>query len=119
MRTFIGLFVVAHGLVTVAIWAMGAQTVPEGNLQPPDPTHSWLLGDARTLSMVFGVAVGIALVVAGIGFLLAQSWWPALAVAAGIGSLLLFAVFFTPWWLAGIAISSTLIVGALRAVPVA
>jgi hypothetical protein len=59
--------------------------------------------------------VGLALAAAGIGFLTDQSWWPLTTVAAGAASLVLFAVFFTPWWTAGIAISTALIIGAMRA----
>ena len=114
-RTLIGLFLVAHGLVTVAMWGPRYSTVPEGRIQPPDPAHSWIFGDVRMVSLVFGVTVGLALAVAGIGFLTNQTWWPLVAAGAGAASLLLFGVFFTPWWGAGIAISTALIVGALRA----
>jgi hypothetical protein len=118
MRTVLGLFLVAHGLVTIAIWSPRYPAVPEGQVQPPDPAHSWLFGDVRMFSLIFGVVVGLALAAAGIGFLTHQTWWPPLAVGAGVASLLLFAVFFTPWWLAGIAISGGLIIGAPRAGPV-
>lgn len=118
MRTLVGLFVVAHGLVTAGIWAAALPAAPEGQLQPPNPAHSWLLGDVRLLSLIFGVVAGIALVVAGVGFLTEQTWWPVAAVAAGTASLLLFALFFTPWWSAGVAISAALVMGALRATSV-
>lgn len=114
MRTLIGLFIVAHGLVTALIWGSPKAAVDEGQWQPPDPSHSWLLGDVRTLSVILGIAVGVALAISGFGFLTHQPWWPALAVAAGASSLVLFALFFTPWWLAGIAISSALIIGVGR-----
>jgi len=114
-RTTLGLFLVAHGLVTIAIWAPKYQAVPEGQVQPPDPAHSWIFGDVRTFSLICGVAVGFALAIAGVGFLTDQSWWPSAAIGAGVGSLLLFGVFFTPWWAVGIAISAGLVFGALRA----
>jgi hypothetical protein len=114
-RFLLGAFLVPHGLVTMAIWGPSYPTVPEGQLQPPNPAHSWIFGDVRLLSLIFGVAIGIALAVAGVGFLTHQSWWPPVAAGAGITSLLLFAVFFTPWWLAGIAISAALVIGAFRA----
>jgi hypothetical protein len=118
MRALMGLFLVAHGFLTAGIWAAPRTTVSEGQWQPPDPAHSWLLGDVRGLSVVLGIVVGIALVAAGVGFLTHQLWWPPVAIAAAASSLVLFATFFTPWWLAGIAISAALMVGALRAHPV-
>jgi hypothetical protein len=114
-HTILGLFLVAHGLVTVAIWGPRYPAAPEGQLQPPDPAHSWIFGDVRTSSLIFGVLVGLALALAGFGFLTDQTWWPPVAMGAGIASLVLFGVFFTPWWSAGIAISAGLVFGALRA----
>lgn len=70
------------------------------------------------MSVALGLVVGIALVAAGFGFLTHQAWWPPVAIGAAASSLLLFAMFFTPWWLAGIAISAAFIVGALRANPI-
>jgi len=114
-RTLVGLFLIAHGFVTLAMWVPEYAAVPEGQVQPPNPSHSWVFGDARRLSVVLGVLVGLALAAAGVAFLTDQGWWPQLAIASGGASLVLFGVFFTPWWLAGIAISTALIVGALRA----
>jgi hypothetical protein len=91
--------------------------VPEGQLQPPNPAHSWILGDVRTFSMIFGLVAGIALALAGIAFLTHQTWWPVAAIAAGLASLVPFAVFFTPWWTVGIAISTGLVIAAFRATP--
>lgn len=117
MRTLLGLFLVAHGLVTALIWAAPKPVVPDGQVQPPDPSHSWLLGDVRTTAVFFGLIIGAGLAIAGLAFLTHQAWWPPAAIVAGVGSLVLFAVFFTPWWLAGIAISAALVIGALRAAP--
>jgi hypothetical protein len=117
-RTLIGLFLVAHGLVTIAIWGPRYPAVPEGQLQPPDAAHSWIFGDVRLPSLIIGVAVGVALAIAGFGFLTHQAWWPPVAIGAGVASLLLFAAFFTPWWLAGIAISTAFVIAAFRSAPV-
>jgi hypothetical protein len=114
-RTLVGLFLVAHGLVTVAMWGPRYPAVPEGQVQPPNPAHSWIFGDVRMLSLILGVAVGLALAVAGVGFLTHQGWWPPVAIGAGAASLLLFGIFFTPWWVVGMATSAGLIVAALRA----
>jgi hypothetical protein len=114
-QTLVGLFFVAHGIVTVAIWGPNYRAVPEGQLQPPNPAHSWLLGDARSLSMILGIAVGLALIAAGIGFVTDQPWWPGVGVTAAAASLVLFAAFFTPWWTVGIGISLALLLTALQA----
>lgn len=37
-----------------------------------------------------------------------------MGVTGGAVSLVLFGLFFTPWWLAGIAISVALVIGALQ-----
>lgn len=116
-RSFLGVLLVAHGLVTVAIWGAPSPAAVEGPVRPPDPAHSWLLGDVRSLSVVLGVLVGLALAVAGVGFLTDQGWWPSLAIGAGAASLVLFGIFFTPWWVVGIAISIVVLVAGLRAGP--
>jgi hypothetical protein len=114
MRTLVGLLLIAHGIVTALIWGAPKLSVPEGQVRPPDPSHSWLFGDIRVASVTLGLIVGAALAVAGFGFLTHQTWWVPAAVGAGVTSLLFFAIFFTPWWAAGIAISAALVIGALR-----
>jgi hypothetical protein len=114
-HALVGLLFVAHGLVTVAIWGPKYPALAEGQLQPPNPAHSWLLGDERFLSMILGIAVGLALIAAGVGFLTDQPWWPAVGVTAAAASLVLFAVFFTPWWIIGIGVSVALLFAGLHA----
>jgi hypothetical protein len=59
LRVLLGLFVVAHGLVTLGIW-----TAPVTEKAPFNPSHSWLLGDARTLAITLAVVAAITFVVA-------------------------------------------------------
>lgn len=113
LRNLLGAFIVAHGLVTIAIWSPNPHTVQPA--PPMDTSHSWLFGDARTVALALAVSAGPLIVIAGIAFLAHAGWWPQAALASGALSLLLFGLFFTPWWLVGIAISSALVVGALRA----
>lgn len=111
-RILLGGFVVAHGLVTIAIWSPSPKT---GEPAPPmDTSHSWLLGDARSVGLMLAIAAGLAIAVTGIAFLAHLSWWPVAGIVGGGLSLLLFVLFFTPWWLAGIAISAGLVVAAAR-----
>jgi hypothetical protein len=49
----LGVLVIAHGLVTTAIWVL-----PAGKDAPFDASHSWLLGDVRAVSVALGVFVG-------------------------------------------------------------
>jgi len=112
-RTLLGWFVVAHGVLTILIWSPNPRTANAS--APMDTSHSWLLGDARTVSLVLAVVAGIIMTAAGVGFLAHQAWWPIAGVVGGVLSLVLFGLFFTPWWAAGIAISAVLVVAAIRA----
>lgn len=113
LRNLIGAFVVAHGLVTIAIWSPNPQTVKPA--PPMDTSRSWLLGNSRAIALALAITAGLLVAVAGIAFLAQADWWPFAAVISGGVSLLLFGLFFTPWWVAGIAISGGLIIAALRA----
>ncbi len=112
-RTVLGWFVVAHGLLTILIWAPN----PWGSTAdaPMDTSHSWVLGEARTISLVLAAVAGVVMAAAGIGFLTHQAWWATTGIVGGALSLVLFGLFFTPWWAAAIVISGTLVVAAARA----
>jgi len=54
---FVG-FLIAHGLVHLAIWLM-----PKPEQKAPfDPGHSWLLGDQKTVAVVLAVTAAALLV---------------------------------------------------------
>jgi hypothetical protein len=109
-RAAFGVLLVAHGLVTILIWS------PSPSVEAPMSTsRSWLLGDARLVSLVLALIAGLLIAASGVGLLSHQDWWSLLGLAGGVTSLGLFALFFTPWWLVAIAISSALVVAALRA----
>jgi hypothetical protein len=111
-RTAFGVLVVAHGLLTVGIWTPNPRTLTGD--APMDTSHSWLLGDARTVSLVLAVIAGFVVSAAGLGILAHQEWWTAAGLLGGVLSLVRFGLFFTPWWAAAIAISAALIVVAIR-----
>jgi hypothetical protein len=113
LRTLLGWFVVAHGLLTIVIWSPNPQTA--ATEAPMDTSHSWLLGDARAISLTLAIIAGVVIASAGVGFLTHQAWWPTAGLVGGAMSLVLFGLFFTPWWAAGIAISVALVVAAGRA----
>jgi hypothetical protein len=108
VRWLFGGFLVAHGLIHIAIWTLPK---PTDQKAPFDPNRSWLLGDVRGLSKALAITVAALYVVAGVGVFLETSWWQALTVAISAISLALMVLTFNPWLLAGIAIDATLIVG--------
>jgi hypothetical protein len=110
IRALLGLFVIAHGLITFGIWA-----APVTEQAPFNPNHSWLLGDTRTLALALAVLAAIAFVVTGGGFLAQQDWWAAAAVAAGAVAVVLMALYFNPWLSAGILISATILYAGAQA----
>lgn len=107
----LGLFVVAHGLVTAAIWA-----IPAGENVPFDASHSWLLGDVREISAVFGVIVGAAFIATGVSVLGHFDWWSHSAVVTGAAGAVLIIVWFDPWLSMGLAISLAVLLTGLRSV---
>jgi CHASE2 domain-containing sensor protein len=100
VRVLLGLFVVAHGLVTGLIWMARRRADA-----PFDAAHSWLLGDRRDVAVILGTVVATGFVVTGVGYLLQQDWWPLAGVAAGGLGVVFMVVYFNPWLLVGIAIS--------------
>lgn len=70
VRLLLGGFVIAHGLVTAAIWS-----APAADGGPFDATHSWLLGDLRSLAVGLALVAAAGFVLAGLGFLTHRSWW--------------------------------------------
>jgi hypothetical protein len=110
LRVLLGLFIVAHGLVTFGIWA-----APVTEQAPFNPSHSWLLGDTRTLAIALAVLATIAFVVTGGGFLTQQDWWAAAAVAAGAVAVVLMALYFSRWLSAGFLISAVILYAGAQA----
>lgn len=109
LRTAFGGLLVAHGLLTIVIW------LPRPDADAPmDTSHSWLLGDARALSVACAVMAGALIAASGVGLLGDQSWWSIVGLAGGFLSLAFFGLFFSVWWLLAIAISCSLVIVAIR-----
>jgi hypothetical protein len=111
VRFLLGGFVVAHGFVAAMIWAAPAQ---EG--APFRVTHSWLLGEVRALGVALALVAAFGFVLAGGGYLAHQGWWGGFAVGAGAVALVLMALYFNPWLLAGIAISGVVLYAGVQAI---
>jgi hypothetical protein len=65
-------FLIAHGLVHVAIWA--SPTSQHGKA-PFDPAHSWLVGVHRPVSIVLALTTAALLIGAGVGLWAHAEWW--------------------------------------------
>jgi hypothetical protein len=65
------------------------------------------------VSLAILAATGFAL--AGVAYLIGQSWWPGLAATASAASLALIAATFTPWWSAALLIDLAILYAAWRA----
>ena len=110
VRVLVGGFVVAHGLVTAAIW-----TSPAKAGEPFRATRSWILGDVRSLAVALALVAALGFVLAGVGFLAHQGWWNVFGIGAGAVALVLMGLYFNPWLLAGIAISGGVLYAGIQA----
>ena len=109
MRWFAGLFLVAHGLVHLAIW------LPRPDAKAPfDVGRSPFAGEVRRLAVALAIAAAAVLGFGGLGVLVAAPWWiPVTVAGAGISAALLLLT-FNPWWLIGLGINAAIIVLALQ-----
>lgn len=118
-------FLVAHGLVHLAIWLPHPETDAE---RPPPfvPDHSALLTAATVqpstthrLAVGLAVAVATAYVVAGVAVVAGGAWVVGVAVlAAGLGLVLKLA-FFHPWLSVGVLLDGLVLTAAVLEWPVA
>jgi len=132
MKILIGALLIIHGLI-VAAQSSGSfgSTIP-GEVQnlsfvswwPVNMGRSWLLswlGLERTLTVyriggLLWLAGGIALVAAGLGvlgFVIPADWWRGLAIAGGVLSLFMLALYFHPMMIIGTAASIAVLVALL------
>jgi hypothetical protein len=114
----VGVFLIAHGLVH---WVYAA---PQPNMPGAEPwsflTQRWLV--TRTgLDQMTALKLGIALIslvtigfgVSGIGLLTSQDWWRLAAIASSAVSLLLLALFWYKWMIAGPILNTGIILLAI------
>lgn len=103
-----GLFLVAHGLLHLAIWL----PAPTGRA-PFDPGRSWRFGDVRLPARVLAVAAAGLLSLAGVLVLVGGDAGATPAVAGAAVSLALVLLTFHPWLLGAAAIDVAIAVVAL------
>jgi hypothetical protein len=94
-----GLFLVAHGLVHLAIWL----PAPKEDA-PFDPGYSWLLGAVRRPARTLAVAAGVLFALAGVLVLAGADAGAAVAVAGAAVSLALVLLTFHAWLLGAVVI---------------
>jgi hypothetical protein len=104
---FIG-FLIAHGLVHLAIWLMPKSADQKA---PFDPNHSWVLGDQRVIAVILAVTAAGLLVAGGLGLWAHAGWWRTVAAIGLAASLGLMIVYFNPWYLFIETVNAGLIVG--------
>jgi hypothetical protein len=107
LRVVLIAFLIAHGLVHVAIWA--PRYDPEK--APFDPSHSWLIGDRRPLARFLAFSATAILIVAGIALWADAGWWRSTAVVGLIVSTVLLLLYFYRWYVFILAVNIALIVG--------
>jgi hypothetical protein len=110
VKVLVGAFMIAHGVVTGLIWA-----TPKTGDAPFDASHSWLFGDSRGASAAGGLVVAAGFVIAGVGFLGGQAWWPVAGLVSGALGVAFMVMFFNVWLVAGIAISAVIAGAGVRA----
>lgn len=115
MRILFIAFLFGHAAVHAVMWTLPFTDAVAD--MPFDPSHSWLLGNGRTIAAILAGIATLAIAVAAIAYGLNAAWWPSAMLAAATTSLLLMAVFLSPWWTVGIALSAALAVYAWHSQP--
>ena len=108
MTTLAGIFLIAHGLVHLAVW------IPPAAADAPfDPGRSWLLGEARPAARSLALMACAALLISG-GLVLPGAGAGAAFAVAGAGiSLALVVLTFNRWLTGAVAINVAIVLVAL------
>jgi hypothetical protein len=114
MTVLAGLFLIAHGLVHLAVWA----TPYDPEKSPFDPKRSWILESvgirsARPLLRAAAVVCALAFAIAGVAVLAGIDWGAEVAAGAAIGSIVLTVVTFNRWLLINLALNAAIVAIAL------
>jgi hypothetical protein len=113
VRIIAAMFFVGHGLVHGIMWALPFSEEARADL-PMDPSRSWLLGEVRETGLALALVVTVAFVVAAGAVLADAGWWPWAGILGAALSVLLLALFFSPWWAIGLVIDAAIVVVAVR-----
>ena len=112
-KWLIGLFLVAHGLVHLAVW-----TMPQKADAPFDARHSWALqgggvsaDGARAAAIALAIVAATIFVVAGASLLMGFAAWRPITVVGSVAGLVVAVLFFNPWLSLDVAINAGLLLG--------
>jgi hypothetical protein len=109
-RFVIAGFLVAHGLVHLAVWATPKNP---NQPQPFDPKHSWLLGDtaaAHTMAVWLAATACLVFVGAGLGLFFHLELWHALTIAGAAVGLVVAGLYFNAWLSFDVGLNAALLV---------
>ena len=109
MRWIAGLFLIAHGLVHLAIWL----PKPDGKA-PFDVGHSPFAGNVRRLASSLAITAAVILALGGLGLIGDAPWYVPVTVTGAAVSAALLLLTFNRWWLIGLGINATIIGTALQ-----
>jgi hypothetical protein len=121
LRLLVAGFLIAHGLIHWATYAMPKKPDQPG---PFDPGHSWALAaahvtehPARTLSIVLALVTTAGFCFAGGIVLAGGGWWFEVAAVAAISGLVLKVGYFHPWLSLGVLLDVGVLLAAATGWP--
>lgn len=114
MRLLLALFVFLHGAVHGIMFGLPLIPQVKAEMEPFNPSDSWLLGERPTLAFALALAVSGTFAAAAISYLARAGWWPTLMIGAAAVSLLLLTLFANRYFIIGFPISIALAIWAWR-----
>lgn len=124
MTLAVGVFLVAHGLLHLAIWLPKPAPGDREPAPPFEPDRSAVLTRVLAEPRVHSVAIvlawtsAVAFVLAGLAVLLGLPAAP-IATAAAVSGLVLKGLYFNPWLTVGVLLDLAVLTSALTGWPVA
>ena len=124
MRILIGILLLIHGLISAGI-SLGM--LGGGNSTPENPSwlgwwptpvgRSWLLNllglEPSIISRLFAllwVVGGLCFLASGVGLLIGQEWWRAIAIVGAAFSVVALVVYLHPWYWFALALNAGIFV---------
>jgi hypothetical protein len=116
-----GAFLILHGLVHLGY----VSPKPTDPRYPFAPERAWVVsaahldaGAAKGLFTALAALVVAAFTLAGIGVLVGAGWWPVLAGAGAIASLVVLVLGFHPWLALGVGLDLAIVAAVATRWPV-